>query len=68
MSQEDQYPSVVEEMSGTPVMQEVLSKLFHERMDIIGATVLRGIQSTANGLEVTANGPLDFKQVRRFVS
>ena len=40
-------------------MQEVLSKLFHERMDIVGATdVMRAIQSGLIGLEVTATGPL----------
>ena len=32
----------------TAVMEEVLSKLFHERMDVKGATdVLRGLQSGA---------------------
>ena len=51
--------ALLKKYRGTPVMQEVLSKLFHERMDIIGATdVMRGIQSGLIGLEVTANGPL----------
>lgn len=44
---------------GTVVMEEVLSKLFHERMDVRGATdVLRGLQSGVLSLETTAQGPL----------
>ena len=44
---------------GTVVMEEVLSKLFHERMDVQGATdVLRGLQSGVLSLEITAQGPL----------
>ena len=40
-------------------MNEVLSKLFHERMDIVGASdVMRAIQSGLIGLEVSAMGPL----------
>ena len=40
-------------------MDEVLSKLFHERMDVNGASdVMRAIQSGLIGLEVTAMGPL----------
>ena len=40
-------------------MDEVLGKLFHERMDIEGAKdVIRAIQSGLIGLEVTAAGPL----------
>ena len=44
---------------GTVVMEEVLSKLFHERMDVRGATdVLRGLQSGVLSLTITARGPL----------
>ena len=44
---------------GTVVMEEVLSKLFHERMDVNGATdVLRGLQSGVLSIEITAQGPL----------
>ena len=44
---------------GTVVMEEVLSKLFHERMDVKGATdVLRGLQSGVLSLEITSQGPL----------
>jgi len=51
--------ALLKKYRGTPVMEEVLNKLFHERMDIAGATdVLRGIQSGLIGLEVTAAGPL----------
>ncbi|MBT4066471.1 MAG: DEAD/DEAH box helicase [Euryarchaeota archaeon] len=51
--------ALLKKYRGTPVMEEVLGKLFHERMDITGAKdVLRGIQSGLIGLEVTASGPL----------
>ena len=51
--------ALLKKYRGTPVMEEVLGKLFHERMDINGAMdVLRGIQSGLIGLEVTAAGPL----------
>ncbi|MDP6199151.1 MAG: DEAD/DEAH box helicase [Candidatus Poseidonia sp.] len=44
---------------GTVVMEEVLSKLFHERMDVNGATdVLRGLQSGVLAIHITARGPL----------
>ena len=44
---------------GTVVMEEVLSKLFHERMDVQGAAdVLRGLQSGVLSLSITAQGPL----------
>ena len=44
---------------GTVVMEEVLSKLFHERMDVQGAAdVLRGLQSGLLSLSITAQGPL----------
>ena len=44
---------------GTVVMEEVLSKLFHERMDVAGATdVLRGLQSGVLSIHVSARGPL----------
>ena len=40
-------------------MTEVLGKLFHERMDVEGATdVLKAIQSGLIQLEITASGPL----------
>ena len=40
-------------------MEEVLSKLFHERMDVQGAAdVLRGLQSGVLSLSITAQGPL----------
>ena len=51
--------SLLKKYRGTPVMEEVLGKLFHERMDIPGAMdVLRAIQSGLIGLEITATGPL----------
>jgi ATP-dependent Lhr-like helicase len=51
--------ALLKKYRGTLVMEEVLGKLFHERMDINGAMdVLRGIQSGLIGLEVTASGPL----------
>ena len=44
---------------GTVVMEEVLAKLFHERMDVVGASdVMRGLQSGVLSLHVTARGPL----------
>ena len=44
---------------GTVVMEEVLSKLFHERMDVAGASdVLRGLQSGLLSIHITARGPL----------
>lgn len=51
--------SLLKKYRGTPVMEEVLSKLFHERMDIIGATdVMRALQSGLIGIEETPTGPL----------
>ena len=51
--------ALLKKYRGTPVMVEVLSKLFHERMDVNGASdVMRAIQSGLIGLEVTAMGPL----------
>ena len=51
--------ALLKKYRGTPVLDEVLSKLFHERMDVIGASdVMRAIQSGLIGLEVTATGPL----------
>ena len=51
--------ALLKKYRGTPVMNEVLSKLFHERMDIVGASdVMRAIQSGLIGLEVSAMGPL----------
>ena len=50
---------------GTVVMEEVLSKLFHERMDVRGATdVLRGLQSGVLSLQITAQGPLAIQSYR----
>lgn len=44
---------------GTVVMEEVLSKLFHERMDVRGASdVLSGLQSGVLNIHVTARGPM----------
>ena len=44
---------------GTVVMEEVLSKLFHERMDVIGVRdVLRSIQNGNIQLKITASGPI----------
>lgn len=40
-------------------MREVLSKLFHERMDVVGASdILRGLQNGLLSIEVTPPGPL----------
>jgi len=51
--------ALLKKYRGTPVMNEVLSKLFHERMDVVGASdVMRAIQSGLIGLEVSAMGPL----------
>jgi ATP-dependent Lhr-like helicase len=51
--------ALLKKYRGTPVMDEVLGKLFHERMDVNGAMdVLRAIQSGLIGLTVTATGPL----------
>ncbi|MGB1689639.1 MAG: helicase-related protein, partial [Candidatus Poseidoniaceae archaeon] len=47
--------ALLKKYRGTPVLDEVLSKLFHERMDVNGASdVMRAIQSGLIGLEVTA--------------
>jgi ATP-dependent helicase Lhr and Lhr-like helicase len=51
--------ALLKKYRGTPVMDEVLGKLFHERMDVNGAMdVMRAIQSGLIGLSVTAMGPL----------
>ena len=51
--------ALLKKYRGTIVMEEVLSKLFHERMDTIGASeVLRAIRSGHIEIEVTAPGPL----------
>ena len=51
--------ALLKKYRGTVVMEEVLSKLFHERMDTIGAAeVLRAIRSGHIEIEVTAPGPL----------
>ena len=44
---------------GTVVMEEVLSKLFHERMDVLGVRdLLRAIQRGNIELKITASGPM----------
>ena len=51
--------ALIRKYRGTVVMEEVLSKLFHERMDVQGAAdVLRGLQSGVLSLSITAQGPL----------
>ena len=51
--------ALLRKYKGTVVMEEVLSKLFHERMDVKGAgDVLHGLQSGVLSIEVTAQGPL----------
>ncbi|MAJ01379.1 MAG: hypothetical protein CMA10_03120 [Euryarchaeota archaeon] len=52
-------PALLRKYRGTVVMEEVLSKLFHERMDVQGATdVMKGIQSGLLELHITSTGPL----------
>ena len=47
--------ALLRKYEGTVVMEEVLSKLFHERMDVAGATdVLRGLQSGVLSIHVSA--------------
>ncbi len=51
--------SLVRRYRGTMVMQEVLSKLFHERMDVAGAAdVLSALQNGLFKLEITPPGVL----------
>ena len=51
--------ALLKKYKGTPVMEEVLGKLFHERMDIEGASdVMRAIQSGLIEVRVTGLGPL----------
>ena len=51
--------SLVQRYRGTMVMQEVLSKLFHERMDVRGASdVLSAIQTGLYEVKITSAGPL----------
>ena len=51
--------ALLKKYRGTPVLEEVLSKLFHERMDVNGASdIMRALQSGLISLEVTAMGPL----------
>jgi ATP-dependent Lhr-like helicase len=51
--------ALLKKYRGTPVMDEVLGKLFHERMDIEGAMdVLKALRSGLIGIEITATGPL----------
>nr|MCS5525623.1 hypothetical protein [Candidatus Poseidoniaceae archaeon] len=51
--------ALLKKYRGTPVMEEVLGKLFHERMDIEGAMdVLRALKSGLIGIQVTSAGPL----------
>ena len=58
-TQKNQHSSPVEEIPWNSSYGRGLSKLFHERMDVNGASdVMRAIQSGLIGLEVTAMGPL----------
>ena len=51
--------ALLKKYRGTPVMEEVLGKLFHERMDIEGAKdVLKALHSGLIEIEITAAGPL----------
>ena len=51
--------ALLRKYKGTVVMEEVLSKLFHERMDVKGAgDVLHGLQSGVLSIEITSQGPL----------
>ncbi|MEZ8112398.1 MAG: DEAD/DEAH box helicase [Candidatus Poseidoniaceae archaeon] len=51
--------SLLKKYRGTVVMEEVLAKLFHERMDVGGATdIVHAIQSGLIDIEITATGPL----------
>tara|TARA_B110000467_G_scaffold781_1_gene640 strand:- start:11 stop:1042 length:1032 start_codon:yes stop_codon:yes gene_type:complete len=51
--------SLLKKYRGTVVMEEVLGKLFHERMDVIGARdIIHAIQSGLIDIEITATGPL----------
>ena len=51
--------SLLKKYRGTPVMDEVLGKLFYERMDIEGSMdLMKAIQSGLIEIEVTAPGPL----------
>jgi len=50
---------IINRYRGTPLLDEALDKLFHERMDVDGATeLLRAIQAGAVTIEHTASGPL----------
>lgn len=51
--------ALLKKYRGTPVMEEVLGKIFHERMDIEGAMdVLRALKSGLIGIMITSAGPL----------
>ena len=51
---------------GTIVMEEVLGKLFHERMDVTGARdVIKAIQNNKISLEITAQGRLGLSNKAR---
>jgi ATP-dependent Lhr-like helicase len=50
---------IINRYRGTPLLDEALDKLFHERMDVDGAAdLLRVIQAGAVTIEHTASGPL----------
>ena len=51
--------ALLKKYRGTVVMDEVLGKLFHERMDVEGARdIVHAIQSGLIDIEMTATGPL----------
>ncbi len=51
--------ALIKKYRGTVVLQEVLDKLFFEKMDILGAKdVLHGIQNGLISIEITAAGPI----------
>jgi ATP-dependent Lhr-like helicase len=50
---------IINRYRGTPLLDEALDKLFHERMDVEGASdLLKAIQAGAVTIEHTAAGPL----------
>ena len=55
--------ALLKRYKGTVVLDEVLGKLFHERMDVVGAKdVLQLIQSGRLLVEITAAGPLGLSE------
>ncbi len=52
---------IINRYRGTPLLDEALDKLFHERMDVDGAAdLLRAIQAGAVTIEHTASGPVSY--------